>query len=43
LLFLAQMQGCQTINGRRPLQHQAALSRELWLRQLQLSGEKREC
>jgi len=43
LLFLAQMQGCATINGRKPLEHQAALSREIWLHELRSGRDTGEC
>jgi len=33
LLFLAQLHGCDTVNGRLILEQQAALSRDIWLRE----------
>ncbi len=33
LLFLAKLQGCEAINGRKMLERQAELSRRIWLRE----------
>ncbi len=39
LLFLAQLQGCETISGRVMLEQQAALSRGIWLREFELHAQ----
>lgn len=39
LLFLAQLEGCETISGRKMLQCQAVRSRKIWVREFR-AGEK---
>jgi len=42
LLFLAQLEGCETISGRRMLRHQAVRSRKIWTREFRAYGKLKE-
>ncbi len=42
LLFLAQIEGCETISGRKMLQHQAVRSRKIWVREFRAYEKHKE-
>lgn len=42
LLFLAQLQGCETISGRKMLLHQAVRSRKIWAREFRAYEKLKE-